>query len=439
MKKNDKDELIEKDAKLEPEIVEKKPRKSVTKRIEKTTKKALKKLDNDIVTRNYDFNLLEVVIIILITGVVVSIASGLIVYNNYANLFEDGECTKNELKDDDFALFKENYNKIVNTYVGDVNKEELLDAAINGMYDYLGDDYSVYMDQNTTQDLDEQLNGQYTGIGIEIVSYYLEEGKTDIIINRVFKDTPAEEAGLLPGDKIIGLNGVSLEDKDGEYVSTTIKNSDQATHTLKVLREDKEIELTLTRKLVYIESVTGEVIDGVGYIKIDTFSATTVDQVTKYIDSFDNSVKSLVIDVRDNTGGYLTTAYGLGDLFIEKGKNIYQMKEKSGEVITTAAENGVYRKFDKIAVLINQNSASASEVLALALKESAGATIVGTKSFGKGSVQETHYLPNGAMAKITVAYWLSPNGNSINLKGIEPDILVEDVDKQISEAIKAVK
>lgn len=439
MSKKKKDELIENEAEKELKSVAKKPRKSVTKRIVKTTKKAVKKLDNDIVTKNYDFNLLEVVIIILITGVVVSIASGLIVYSNYANLFEESGCTKNELEDDDFALFKDNYNKIVNKYVGDVDEEKLIDAAINGMYSYLGDDYSVYMDQETTQDLDEQLNGQYTGVGIEIVSYLIEEGKFSIIINKVFKDTPAEEAGLKPGDKLLELNGISLEDKDGEYVSSSIKNGELDTHTLKVLRDGNELELTLTRRSVYIESVTGSVIDGVGYIKIDTFSLTTAEQVKSYIDGFDSSVKSIVLDLRDNTGGYLYTAYELADLFIEKGKNIYQMKDKSEEIKIEVAGNDVYRHFDKIGVLVNESSASASEVLALALKESAGAKIIGTKTFGKGTVQDTYKLANGSMAKITIAYWLSPNGNSINKIGIEPDVLASNVDTQVSDAIKAVK
>ena len=438
MKKNDKDELAEKEAQNELETVKKKPRANVTKRIKKTTKKALKKLDDDIITRNYDFNLLEVVIIILITGVVVSIASGLIVYNNYSSLFDSSGTSNNEFTKDQFALFKENYNKILDTYVTEVDKDELLDAAISGMYNYLGDAYSVYMDAETTQELDEQLQGKYTGIGIEIVSYLKEDG-VDIFINKVFKDTPASEAGLLVGDQIIELNGVSLVDKDGQYVSSTIKNSDQETHELKVIREGEELTLTITRKLVYINSISSEVIDGVGYIKMDTFSATALDQMKKMLDGFDSNVKSLVIDVRDNTGGYLTSAYDISNLFIEKGKPIYQIKDRNNKIDIYYAEKDIYRKFDKISVLINQNSASASEILALALKESAGAKIVGIKSYGKGSVQETATLSNGAMAKITIAYWLSPNGNSINLNGIEPDILVEDVDKQLEEAIKAVK
>lgn len=442
MKKINKDELIEKEELKEPKTAVKKPKKSVTKKISKITKKEPITIENDVVTRNYDFNLLEVVIIVLITGVVVSIASGVIIYSNYDKLFKDKGSYKDEevLDDTQKSLFEENYNKILNEYVNEVDKDELLNAAIDGMYNYLGDSYSSYLDKEDTQSLNEQLEGEYTGIGVEIYSFLnTETNEYEIYISRVFKDTPAEEAGILVDDKLLELNGVSLKDKDAGYVSNTIKNSNEATHTLKVLRNNDELTLTLTRKKVIIDSVSSEVKDGVGYIKIETFSATATDQVKKHLDNFDDSVKSLVIDLRDNTGGYLTTAYELSDLFIEQGKNIYQTKDRDNNIQSFKASDGVYRKFDKIAVIINENSASASEILALALKESANAKLVGTKSFGKGTMQDTKILPSGGMIKITTAYWLSPNGNSINLEGITPDIEVKDVDKQISEAIKAVK
>lgn len=188
-----------------------------------------------------------------------------------------------------------------------------------------------------------------------------------------------------------------------------------------------------------INSVHSEVYDKVGYIKVDTFSATTEAQIKEELDNFNKNVTSLVIDLRDNTGGFLDTAFDVSDLFVEKGKVIYQMKERNNKITSYEAKKGVYRSFNKIVVLINENSASASEILALALKESAGATIVGTKSYGKGTVQETGNLSSGSMVKYTKAYWLSPNGNSINKEGIVPDIQVNDVNKQKDEAIKAAK
>ena len=441
MKKIEKDEIID-DSLKESDIKVKKPRSKETKIIHNNFTNEPINIDDEIITRNYDFNLLEVVIIVLITGIVVSIASGIIIYNNYDKLFKDkssyvdGEVLEEQQKN----IFEENYNKILNEYVNEVDKEELLNAAIEGMYNYLGDNYSTYLDEDDTQSLTEQLEGEYTGIGVEIYSFLnTDTNEYEIYISRVFKGTPAEEAGILVDDKLLELNGISLKDKDAGYVSNTIKNSNEATHILKVLRGKEELLLTLTRKKVFIDSVSSEVKDGVGYIKIETFSKTATDQVKQHIDGFDNSVKSLVIDLRDNTGGYLTTAFELSELFVDKGKIIYQTKDRESKIESFKALDGVYRKFDKIAVVINENSASASEIMALALKESANATIVGTKSFGKGTMQDTKELESGGMIKITTAYWLSPNGNSINLKGITPDIEVKDVEKQVSEAIKAVK
>ena len=434
MEDKEKDKMVEKNDENVSKTTKKIKRTNTRKRI-----KAIQIEDDDIVTRNYDFNLLEVVIIILITGVIVSIASGFIVYSNYERLFEGKKEYDFDI-DDQVDIFDDNFNRILDEYVEEVDKDELLNAALAGMYNYLGDDYSAYLDSDATQSLDEQLQGEYTGIGVQIYSLFDAEKQIyRIFVDEVFKDTPASEAGILAGDEIIELNGVSLKDKDSSYVSTTVKNSKDDTHKLKIIRDGKELELTLTRKKVFIDSVTSDVIDGVGYLKIDTFSKTAATQIKKHLSEFDDSIKSIVIDVRDNSGGYLTSASEISDLFVEKDKNIYQIKDREGKIEIFKAVEDVYRKFDKIAVLINQNSASASEILALALKESANAKIVGVKSFGKGSVQETQKLSSGAMIKITTSYWLSPNGNSINEEGIVPDIEEKDIKKQVDTAVKAVK
>ena len=433
MKNEDEDIVVKKEENNPSKLTKTIKRKSTKKRIKPVV------LEDDIVTRNYDFNLLEVVIIILITGVVVSIASGFIVYSNYEKLFEGKKDYIYDI-DDQVDIFEDHFNRILNEYVEEVDKDELLNAALEGMYNYLGDDYSTYLDSETTQSLDEQLQGEYTGIGVQIYSVYDKTNKTyRIFVSDVFADSPASEAGILANDELIELNGVSLKDKDSSYVSNTVKNSSEDTHIFKIIRDGKEMELTLTRKKVFIDSVSSKVIDGVGYLKIETFSKTAATQIKKHLSEFDDSVKSLVIDVRDNTGGYLTSASEISDLFIESGKNIYRIKDREGKIEIFKASEPVYRKFDKISVLINENSASASEILALALRESANAKLVGVKSFGKGSVQETQKLSSGAMIKITTSYWLSPNGNSINEVGITPDIEEKNVDMQLDVAIKAVK
>ncbi len=395
--------------------------------------KIQRKNENDAINKSVSFNLLEVVIIILITGIVVSISSGLIVYNNLEKEKEPNfSITESDLKE-----FEKSYNNIINNYIEEVDKTKLLDAAISGMYNYLNDEYSVYVSKEENETLQEQLEGEYTGIGIEVTTYYNGENNAQTIITRVFSNTPAEKAGLLPGDIIKKLDGKDVIDSSD--LSNSIKKGTKDSYELTYIRNEKEYKATIERDHVIIDSVTTENYDTVGYIKLDTFSATTKNQVKNALDSFDSKIKSLVIDLRDNTGGYLNSAYEIADLFVEKGKVIYQLKDRNGKIEEFKAQNKVYKKFDKIVVLINQNSASASEVLALALRESSNSKIVGVKSYGKGTVQEAETLSSGAMIKYTSSYWLSPNGNSINKVGITPDVVEENVNEQLNKAIETAK
>ena len=380
------------------------------------------------------FNLLEVVIIVLITGIIVSIVSGLIVYKNYDRL---NIATNTREEKSELSEFIDNYNYIKEHYVEDVDGKELIEAAIEGMYNHLNDGYSMYLNKEDTNSLDEQLSGEYTGIGIEITSEPISEDKYKTTITKVFKDTPAEEAGLKVGDILLEVDGVEVT--SSQMVADTIKKGNKESYTLKYERDGKVNTITIKRRKVYIESVSGKTYDNVGYIKIESFSATTSDQVEKVVRGFDKKVKSLVIDLRDNSGGYLTSANDISDLFVQKGKVIYQLKNKDGKISKHEAKSGVIRTFDKVAVIVNGGSASASEILTLALRDNLNAKVVGTTSYGKGTVQETKRLSSGAMAKYTIAYWLGPNGESINLTGIKPDIEVKESGKQLDEALKAVK
>lgn len=384
------------------------------------------------IKKSVEFNLVEVIVIILITGIVVSVASGLIVFKNYDKLSSvaSSDSTTN------FSEFNKAYNHIVSSYVKEVDKDKLIEAAIEGMYTYLNDEYSIYMDEESTKSLEERLDGQYTGVGIEIT---VNKDDNKIIINKVFSNSSAMDAGLKAGDELIALDGVSLSNKEYTYVSDTIKSSKKDTFKIKYIRDGKEYEVTLKKKNVLIDSVVSKEYGNVGYIQIQTFSATTSKQVKDKINGFSKNIDSVVIDVRNNTGGYLSAAYEIADYFVAKGKPIYQLKDKEDKITTYRAKNSVLREFKGISVLINEYSASASEVLTLALKESANATTIGIKSYGKGTVQETDTLSSGAMVKYTTAYWLSPNGNSINTIGISPDIEEKNADKQLDTAIKMYK
>lgn len=421
MENKDDKKIVKRTRKIK--IEEEKP----IKRVRKVKKETIKTED---VKKSLEFSLTEVIVIILVTALLVSIVSGVIVFRNY-----DKISAKKVANNKETSEIIEHYNYIMNNYIGEVDENTLIDAAINGMYGCLSDEYTTYIDKDSTNSLQEQLGGKYTGVGIEIT---MQESK--IVINRVFSDSPAYEAGLKKGDILTKLDGVDLSDKDSLYVSTNIKdNKEKDTFEITYLRDGKEYKTTLTKKLVSIDSVESEEHGSVGYLKISTFSSVTAKQVEDKLNKFSSNIKSIVIDLRDNTGGYLAAAYDISDLFVEKGKNIYQIKDRDEKISSHAASRNVVRKFNKIVVLVNENSASASEVVTLALKESANAIVVGAKTFGKGTVQETKTLKSGAMVKYTSAYWLSPNGNSINKIGITPDIKVEETEKQFDEAIKAAK
>jgi carboxyl-terminal processing protease len=415
---------------------EKKTTKTKEKVVVKKEKKETKEKEESVemVKSSVSFSLVEVIFIVLITGIAVSIASGLIVYKNYDKLNKEYIASDStELKE-----FVDHYNKILNNYVEEVEKDKLIEAAISGMYNYVGDEYTMYIDTDNTSDLDEQLNGEYTGIGVEIMTKQDEKTKAPYVeITKIFENTPAEEAGLQVGDIILKVDDTEMT--DSAQVSDTIKKGNKETYNITYKRNGVVNTLTLTRKKVFINSVWSKTYGNVGYIKLDTFSARTASQVTEKLNAFDKNVSSLVIDLRGNTGGYLDAAYEVSELFVDKGKVIYQIKDREGKITKYKATTGVYRNFKKIVVLIDGGSASASEITALALKESAGAIIVGVQSYGKGTVQETNHLSSGALVKYTVSYWLSPNGNSINKVGITPDKEVIEPDKQLEEGIKAAK
>lgn len=394
-----------------------------TKKIPKTNNKK---------NKTVSFNLLEVIVIILITSLVVAVSTGVIVYQNY-NEIDDS--VSNGSNKDYLKELETAYNNILNSYVEKVDQKELTNAAIDGMYKYLGDPYTSYLDKETTADLTDRLKGEYKGIGVEITK--VDEG---ILVANVFEKSPAEQAGILIGDLIIKVNGESTLDKTVKEVSNIIKNSDDEIK-ITVQRSGIEKEISVKSRKVDITSVEKDKIDNVGYLKITAFSNTTYKQFREALESLEKEgINGLVIDLRDNGGGYLNPAVEIAEMFIEKGKNIYGLESKSNVEMykDSTSESRNY----KVSIIMNGSTASASEILSAALKESYNAITVGTTSYGKGTVQDTNKLSTGGMVKYTTAYWLTPNGNKINGKGITPDINIENKegeDLELTAAINAVK
>ena len=366
--------------------------------------------------KNYrGFSLAWVIGIVVVTSIISGITTGVIVYNNNRLSYN---MTYGDLSDDkELNEFLTVYANILSDYYEDVDTGELLDKAIAGMMDYLGDDYSTYLDDETTAELFESLSGEYKGIGVSI-------NNTDKSIVEVYKNTPASKAGIETGDIIVGFNNTDVTNMSATEVVEMIKNS-TGNFTLQLKRGDQTITVTLKNETLIAPNTDYYMIENThtGYLYMETFSNTLATQVTSALEEMEkNGMTSLIIDLRNNTGGYLTSASDVASIFLEKGKRIYSL-EYQNEVNHYNDETREHKEYN-IAVLINENTASAAEILAAALKESYGATIVGETSFGKGKVQQTMQLDDGSMVKYTSAYWLTPNGTCIDEIGINPDYYV---------------
>lgn len=343
----------------------------------------------------------------------------------------------------------ENYQYILNNYYKEIDARDLVSLAIKGMIGNLDDPYADYIDDEQLDDFNLQLNGEYQGIGVQIT--YDEEERP--IIVTVFEDSPAAASGLKKGDILVSIAGEKVENKELEEVKRIVSEQKNNEFSIEYLR-DKQVYSTVIRKTnVIIDSTTKKVFEEnskkIGYLKLESFTAKSYTQFKqKLIELEEDGIESLIIDLRYNTGGQLAAVDNIVSLFIKKDEVIYQMKEK--DVITKYYSSGDLERDYKIVVLINEYSASASELMASALKEKYSAVLIGTKTYGKGTAQEVIALENGEQYKFTTKEWLTANGNSIEKVGVEPNIKIEqsmeyyknpsdDNDKQLNEAINYLK
>lgn len=354
--------------------------------------------------------------------------------------------TTNSSVPSELKEFVDTYNDIVNNYYDKVNKEELIDAGIKGMINYLDDPYATYFDGTSSTNFNQTLEGNYEGVGIEVT---LDNNK--VKINKVFADTPAKKAGIKVGDYITKVNGESVEGKSLSDVVSLIKNAKNKEVEITITRDNQEKTMKVTRTTVDMPYTSSKVYEEngkkIGYLKIEMFSNNITKQVKKELESLKKkNIDKLVIDVRDNPGGYLTQVTEILSLFMTKKDVIYQLQTKNNkEKVYSTSSKATYSY--PVVVLINENSASASEILASAFKETYNAEIVGVNSYGKGTVQKTGDLNNGDTIKYTVQKWLTPKGNWINEKGVTPtkevklelkenETLTEDNDNQLKAAIE---
>ncbi len=404
------------------------------KKIKKKISKQLSLITEKLNLKEKKFNALELGLIIIMTlvfGILIgeiSFSHGKI-YQTSSNLSE----------------IEKVYNTLVNEYYGEVSGKNLKEAAIDGMMKLLGDQYSAYLDEETTEDFNEKLNGTFVGIGAEVTN------TTDgfPIVVTVYENTPADKAGLKSGDIFKKLNE---EDVSTMHVNDLVAKIKGSTKTVKLTmeREKEEFETTLVTGKVDIPSVTSLIFEKetkkIGYISLSIFALNTDEQFKTELEKMNKeNIKDIIIDVRDNSGGHLETVVNIASLFLNKNQPICQIqtKEETTKIYSSQDNDTKYN----IVVLANQNSASASELLAAALNEQYNAKIVGTKTYGKGTVQKTLTLNDGSMIKYTAETWLTSKGNTIDQVGISPtieELLSEDyyknptseTDNQLQKAIE---
>ena len=347
----------------------------------------------------------------------------------------------------ELAKFVDAYDAIVNNYYKEVDKDKLVESAINGMVSSIGDEYTSYSDKDVTDNFNEAVNGKYMGIGALIM-----KSENDLVIYKVFEDSPSYKAGLKDGDIILKLDDKDTKDMSVNDIASIVKNDGNKEVKLLVKRGEENLDITIVKDMVELPVVSGKVINHndkkIGYISLSIFSSVASEQFNKQLVKLEKEgISGLVIDVRGNSGGYLTTVTDIVSYFLKKGDIIYKLEVN--DKVTVRKDKTKESRDYPVAVLIDKNSASASEILASSIKESYNGYVVGTNSYGKGTVQQTLVLSDGSMIKYTIEKWLTPLGNWINEEGVVPTNYVElsseylnnpvfENDNQLNEALELV-
>lgn len=395
-----------------------------------------------------------------VTGIVVLlVATNLITFglSNYISFtLPDGKVLVSRKTYENIIDFEKLFtikDKLDKYYLGEIDTNKLIDGAAAGMTEAVGDPYTTYMNAEEFKDFYSQTEGNYVGLGIQVG---VKEDK--IVVVAIFENSPAEKAGILSGDIIESVNGAKVEGKDLEKAVATMKGKKGEGVELTLSRENKgAFDVKAVRDEIEMVTVKKEMIDSqVGYIQVTMFDENTSSNFEKAIKELKSQgMKSLIVDLRENPGGLLDQTVNMCSQFIPKNKNIVYTEDKYGNRKDYNSIGGIAEGLP-LTILIDEGSASASEIFTGAIKDYKLGTLVGTKTFGKGVVQTTFYrdrdgFSDGTALKVTISKYYTPNGQNIHGIGIEPDILVEypeelkgknydrTVDPQFQKALEVAK
>lgn len=339
-------------------------------------------------------------------------------------------------------------DKIDKEYIGDIDENALVEGAIEGYVSGLNDEYSEYLTVDEMSQFTQDAEGEYVGIGVYITK---DTKNNEIVVYGTMANSPAKEAGLQPGDIITSIDGEECNGDDYDNITDKIKGKEGTTVVIGILRDNQEQTLEIERRHIEVEYVTSQVLENnIGYIYISSFEGNVASQFEKAYDDLANqNISSLIIDVRNNGGGIVDECLEIAELMTDKGQTLLIEADKNGdEEVIKSTKN---KEIDlPIVLLVNEYSASASEILAGILKDNVeNATLVGNTTYGKGVIQTLYPLYDNSGIKITTDEYFTPNHNEINKIGIEPDIKVDDYtfngnldlenDTQLQKAIEVLK
>ena len=396
--------------------------------------------------KNYVF---RTILTIIITAIITFSITYICIYakKGGSNL-QSGSAITSMYSDATNSKLKVIKDKINSEYVGNVDENTLQEYAIKGYVAGLNDIYSEYFTKDEMTDFSNETIGTYVGIGVTMTK---DSEKNQIVVYGVTPNSPAEEAGIKVNDIIIKVDGNDCTGDDFETIPNKILGQEGTKVSVTVLRDGKELTFDMKRRKIVNQTITSELLDdNIGYIYLSSFEDNTYEQFkSAYDDLISKGAKSLILDLRNNGGGIVKEATDIGDLFTDKGKVLLIESDKEKKEIKT------YSKQDKtinmnVVLLVNEYSASASEILAGILKDDVeNATIVGTKTYGKGVIQSLYTLSDGSGLKLTTDEYFTPNHNEINKIGITPDEIVEgykfsgkldkENDTQLKKAIELLK
>lgn len=365
-------------------------------------------------------NVYKIIMLVILTVAITFIITSIVMYNTLG---------KNNVKyvstDSVGRTFKTFYNFIEKNYIGDIDEDEMLESAIKGYVAGLNDEYSEYITKEEMKEYMQDATGKYVGIGV----YIANNTKTNqIVVLTPIKGSPAEEAGIKSGDVITKVDGVAYTGKQLSEASSALKKEEGTKVKVEILRESGEtVELEIERKTIKVNHIDAKVLDNnIGYMEIDTFDDGCYEEFkTKWEELKNQNIKSLIIDLRNNGGGIVKEATDIADMMVEKGETllITTSKNKEEKITKSTQEKTINLP---IVILVNENTASSSEILSAAVRENNdNVTIVGKTTYGKGVIQTIFNLTDGSGIKLTTNEYYTPKRNTINKVGIKPDIEVE--------------